>query len=102
MGFQNFQERKKRKKHRPKEALTTINFVGGCKIFGSFTGISAQVQNDIIVEIKKKQLAWCILHLPSHVVLVEHQLIFLFLLGSYVITIFSRLYLVLSFVELRT
>lgn len=50
----------------------------------------------------KKQLAWFILHLVSHIVLVEHQLIFLFLLGSYVITIFSRQCLVRSFVELNT
>lgn len=80
---------RKKRKERPKKALTTMNFLRGCKIFGSFTGIYSQVQMTSLLKLKRK-LAWCSLHLVSHIVLVEHQLIFLFLPGNYVITIFSR------------
>lgn len=67
--------RKKQRKKRPKKALTTINFLRGFTNFGSFTGISSQVQMTSLLKFKK-QLAWFTLHLVSHIVLVEHQLIF--------------------------
>lgn len=84
----------------PKKALTTAHFLRGCKIFGSFTGISSQVQMTSSLKLPRKLAA--AVYIWDHILLVEHQLIFLFLPGSYVITIFSRQCLVLSFMELNT
>lgn len=101
--WRDFQERKEKghtREGHTKESFDNRAFPERLKILGSFTGISSQVQMTSSLKLPRKLAA--AVYIWDHILLVEHQLIFLFLPGSYVITIFSRQCLVLSFMELNT